>query len=386
MILKPLQSVIVKPVGAKCNLNCDYCFYLEKESLYKELPVMGEDTLDNLLGQLSDQTGPQYSITWQGGEPTLAGLDFFKKAVELQIKYGRTSPKTIGNSLQTNGTLLNDSWVSFLKEYNFLVGLSIDGHEQVHDIYRINRAGKGSWRKARENGRKLMHAGVEVNILSCITQKNAGAADVLYDYFAREGYGWLQVNPVMERDISGQPKDFSVDPKELGRFYCRIFDRWFDDYASGRHAPVIRFIENAFHVHLGFGMPECSFMKECGVYLVVEHNGDVYSCDFFVNTEDKLGNIHDSRLIDMLNSEQQHNFGQRKRNLNEECLTCPWQSMCYGGCPKYRDPVSQNSYFCEAYKTFFAYSNERFQLLAKLWRQQSTGRKGTFDASGYFKA
>lgn len=381
---KALNNIIVKPVSAVCNLNCDYCFYLEKGKLYPGNKVMSEETLEELISQMSDQTGKEYSITWQGGEPCMAGLDFFQKAIDLQIQSGKKNPKLIGNSLQTNGTLLNDDWIAFLKKYNFLVGYSLDGPKSYHDAYRTYNNGKGSWEDVVSNGRKLLKAGVEVNILSCITDNSAYYADELYHFYKTEGYQWLQFNPISEWD-NDQLKSASVDPKKYGKFLCRMFDLWFNDFANNRPAPVIRFIENTFHAYLGFRIPECSFQENCGVYLLVEHNGDVFSCDFFVEPGQKLGNIHNDRLFDMLNSPVQYDFGKAKTDLATECYSCKWRDLCYGGCPKYRSNSGHN-YFCEAYKAFFAYSEERFKHLAKLWKSNNQNKEsGTFDASGYFK-
>ncbi|MBT3207604.1 MAG: anaerobic sulfatase maturase [Bacteroidetes bacterium] len=383
---KPLESIIVKPVGAKCNLNCDYCFYLEKENLYPSLSVMSHDTLEELIRQMSNQTGNQYNITWQGGEPSLAGIQFFRKLIDLQLHFGKTERKIIGNSLQTNGTLLNDEWISFLKKYNFLIGLSIDGTEEIHDKYRLNKNGKTSWKKVNENAQKLMNAGVAVNILSCITKSNVNSAEKIYQFYKSRGFQWLQFNPVFEKDRNNQILDFSVSAKELGGFMCKIFDLWYADFIrDGGSAPIVRFIENTFHAHIGHQVPECSFQKTCGGYLVVEHNGDVYSCDFFVNKKNKLGNIHQNRLIDMLNSKKQHTFGELKAEIDNDCKKCPWLEMCYGGCPKYRN-AKNLQYFCSAYKQFFSYSNHRLSELAKAWKKHNqTTQKMTFDASGYFK-
>jgi uncharacterized protein len=382
-MLKTLDSVIVKPVGAKCNLNCDYCFYLEKEALYPDTKVMDEHTLRVLLEQMSEQSGMQYNITWQGGEPTLAGLDFYKEVVDLQQYYGRSRPKTIGNSIQTNGTLLSEEWIPFLRDYSFLVGLSIDGPEKFHDHWRKYRNGNGSFFKVLEMGRSMQKHQIAVNVLSCISSTNVKAPHELYDFFKDEGYQWLQFNPVFERNDSGSIHSSSVDPKDLGKFMCLIFDLWFMDFVRNQQAPVIRFIENAFHSHLGMESPECSFKETCGVYLVVEHNGDVYSCDFFVNENTLLGNIHEDRLIDLLNSSQQQNFGERKKILSQACLKCNYRTLCNGGCPKYRNPNSHQHHFCEAYKIFHKYSAPRFNQLVKAWKANNPARRAqTFDAGG----
>ena len=384
MLKKPLQSILVKPVGPKCNLDCDYCFYLDKNELYPNASVMNYETLDNLIKQTIEQTGREFNITWQGGEPTLAGLDFFKKVIELQIYHGKGKTKAIGNGLQTNGLLIENKWCDFLKEYNFMVGLSLDGPEFIHDNHRVFPNGKGSWKNVAEKGNQLRQAGVETNILCSVTKKASRYPDEIYNYFKENRWQWLQFTPICETDKNGNITEFSVLPYDLGNFYCRIFDLWFEDFTIKGNAPSIRFIENTFHTHMGMAAAECTNQKNCGNYVVVEYNGDVYSCDFFVGQNQYLGNINKSRLTDMLNNQSQNIFGSNKENLPDKCLQCLWIKFCYGGCPKYRNINAKENYFCQAYQIYYKHSNSRFKQLANRWKKNNPQAKMTFDASGYF--
>lgn len=384
MIRHPLRSVIVKPVGPRCNLQCSYCFYLEKQNIYPDCQVMNDETLDELIGQLMKQSGNSFGITWQGGEPSLAGASFYRKVVSKMKSFEGRFSKTITNSLQTNGYHLTDDLISVLSEHKFLVGLSLDGPKEIHDANRRMAGGSGTYDHVFSNGRKLHQAGIETNILCCITKTSSDRAALLYHFFAMNHWSWLQFIPVYEPDSQGNPKNFSLGTDDWGKFMCAIFDLWFNDYIHGKQAPVIRFIENTFHSHLGITSPECTTKEACGDYLMVEHNGDVYSCDFFTDGEHLLGNIHHDRLIDMLHSPAQLKFGNEKHQMAEECLHCYWQSFCYGGCPKYRDHAAFRNHFCESNKMFLEYSNARFQYLKNHWLKANPGFMGeVFDISGY---
>ncbi len=390
--IKPLTSVLVKPTGADCNLDCKYCFYLEKAELYpdKKTHRMSEDILEELIKQSMQQSGPDINFTWQGGEPTQMGIDFFKKIIELEIKHGKN--KNIGNGLQTNGTLLDESWVDFLKEYNWLVGLSIDGPEHVHDHYRLNKDGKGSWKKVYDNAKLLIKNGVSVNALTCITNYSAKHPHEIYYFLKNIGLSWMQFIPILETDKSNSQKSapFSVSPEAYGQFLCQIFDLWWNDYIKGTHTTSVRFIESVFFNYVGLRAPECTLQKECGSYVVAEHNGDIYSCDFFVTEKWKLGNIKSERLFDMLNSKQQNRFGRLKNVLDIDCRCCKWLTYCKGGCPKDRhnnpETLGRN-HFCTSYKIFFKHADGRLSWMAKQWQEEQKRNKNpqAFDASGYFK-
>ncbi len=365
---KPLGFTLVKPSGPDCNLACDYCFYLEKDKLFNQQKHrMSESVLEEMIEQAAEQSTGRFNFGWQGGEPTLMGLDFFKKAVILQKKYGGN--KKFGNSLQTNGILLTKEWAEFLKDNKFLVGLSIDGKQHIHDRYRKNRAGQGSWETVVEKAKMLLNKGVMVNSLSVVNDYSVDFPAETYNYLKSLGFSHMQFIPIVESDQSGDvAAPFSTSADKYGNFLCKIFDCWRNDFKNGAPATSIRFFDAVFHKYVGMEAPECTLREECGIYLVTEHNGDVFSCDFFVEPDWKLGNVMSDNLLEMLNSKKQINFGQLKSQLPEKCKSCQWLTYCRGGCPKdrIRDPRDHNvSHFCDAYKQFFNHADAFFKTMAE---------------------
>ena len=375
---KPLNSLLIKPAGPDCNLACSYCFYLEKSALFPQVKPhrMSLSTLEEVIRQSMIQAGPQMSFGWQGGEPTLMGLHFFEKAVEFQQRYGRG--QSVGNGLQTNGLLLDGRWLTFLKRYNFLVGLSLDGPEHIHDKYRLNRGGKGSWKAVVEKARMLLGMGAAVNVLSAVNSYSVQFPEEIYRFHKEQGFDYMQFIPILETDPEHPRKaaEFSVSATDYGRFLISLFDQWIADFRNGQPTTSIRYFDALFYTYVGKEPPECTLLPECGSYLVVEHDGSVYSCDFFVEPRWQLGNVHERYLIDMLNSETQRNFGRRKMDLPPDCRTCPWLKHCRGGCPKdrQRDPLDGGlNHFCEAFKSFFAHADAVFHQLADQWVQEQNG-------------
>ncbi|MFP4548605.1 MAG: anaerobic sulfatase maturase [Fidelibacterota bacterium] len=364
---KPLGFVLVKPSGPDCNLACNYCFYLEKEKLFEgKKHRMSEEILEEMIKQAAEQAEGRFNFGWQGGEPTLMGLDFFKKAVELQKKYGK--PNQFGNSLQTNGILLNEEWAEFLRDNRFLVGLSIDGKEHVHDEYRLNKNGEGTWQKVKEAAQLLLAKNVMANSLSVVNDYSVNYPEETYSFLKSLGFKHMQFIPIVESAEDGQrAAPYSTSAEKYGQFLCKIFDLWKADFKDGHPTISIRLFDAVFHKYVGMEAPECTLHEECGIYTVVEHNGDVYSCDFFVEPEWKLGNIMENDLLEMLNSEKQDKFGKLKKDLPKPCLNCEWLQYCHGGCTKdrIRDPRDENmTHFCEAYKMFYKHADKTFKKLA----------------------
>ncbi|MDP4291385.1 MAG: anaerobic sulfatase maturase [Bacteroidota bacterium] len=386
--MKNLNALLVKPAGPDCNLNCTYCFYIDKASLFEPgNHRMSEETLENMISQVMKQTGNEVSIAWQGGEPTLMGLPFYKKAVEFEIKYGQG--KTVGNGFQTNGLLLTEEWADFFKKYNFLVGISLDGPKHIHDHYRMTPNGKGSWDIVSKNARMLVRKGVEVNAMTTITDYSADYAKEIYEFHKSMGLSFMQFIPIVETDKNHPERSagFSVSGEKYGRFLCQIFDLWLEDYAKGTNTTSVRHIESVFYRYAGLQSPECTLMRECGVYLVVEHNGNIYPCDFFVRPELKLGNLNQDRLTDMLNSEKMKTFGMKKTQLPEICLPCKWKFYCHGGCVKDRvrdQRDAGNNHFCTAYKMFLEHADPFLRAMAADYHRQKSQENKTFDASGFF--
>ncbi len=372
---KPLQTILIKPAGPDCNMGCTYCFYLEKDSLFNETPVhrMSDDILEELIQQAMKQSADQISFIWQGGEPTLMGLDFYRKAVELQQRFGHS--QMVGNGLQTNGLLIDNKWIDFLKEYNWLVGLSLDGPKHVHDNYRRSRSGNGTWEKVVANAEKMLAADLAVNALIVVNDYSVRYPDEIYQFHKNLGLSHMQFIPCVETagDNSSQLSSFSVPAEEYGHFICLIFDLWMNDFSGLTPTTSVRLFDSLFHIYMNHPAPECTLLGECGNYVVVEHSGDVFSCDFFVQPKWHLGNVMEDNLTELLNSRKQQAFGLRKANLAAECVNCRWLALCRGGCPK--DWImghngDRQNYLCPAYKIFFEYSDTRFRQLAQKWKKQ----------------
>ena len=367
--LKPLQTILVKPAGPDCNMACDYCFYLEKGDLFGEQSVhrMPENVLEEMIRQGMQQAGREVNFTWQGGEPLLMGLDFYKKAIEFQQRYG--SGQTVGNGLQTNGLLIDDDWVQFLKSTNWLVGLSLDGPQHIHDHYRRTIGGKSTWQAVLSNTEKLLQADVAVNALTVINDYSVRFPEEIYSFHKELGLKYMQFIPCVEAqegELSGI-HPFSVPAEAYGTFLCKLFDLWMDDFAEGLPTTSVRMFDSLIHYYLGLVPPECTMQEECGTYVVVEHNGDVYSCDFFVEPSWLLGNLGEESLQDMLNGEVQSTFGRQKASLPITCKECKWLPQCQGGCPKDRLAESdgkRENYLCASYKLFFEHSDERLRTFA----------------------
>jgi len=362
----PLQSILIKPAGPDCNMHCAYCFYCCTQALFPEPAPhrMSLEVLEATIRQFMPCAGGTASICWQGGEPTLMGLPFFEQAVELQARYGWGM--TVANALQTNGLLIDAAWTTFLRRCSFLVGLSLDGPAHVHDRYR-HHAGGGSWARVRDSAKRLLDAGVSVNAMSVVSDYAARFPDEIYATLKELGLSWMQFVPCVEADAHGHAAPFTVAPEEYGSFLCRIFDLWRDDFAGDRPTTSIRFFEALLYNYIGMTPPECSLMEECGSYVVVEHSGDCYACDFFVTPEWRLGHILQDDLAEMFHSRRQQEFRRRKTLLPAECRLCRWYRLCHGGCPKDRLRIADDkgkNHLCLALQRFFAHADPTLRQLA----------------------
>lgn len=370
---KPLY-VMLKPAGAHCNLACKYCYYLEKNNLYQNTPrhLMSDEMLEQFTREyIEAQTMPQVLFTWHGGEPLMRSIDFYKKALALQKKYAHG--KQIDNVIQTNGTLLTDEWCEFFAQNHWLVGISIDGPQEYHDHYRVTPAGKPSWEKVMQGISLLKKHRVEWNAMAVVNAYNAEHPLEFYHFFRDNGCQYLQFTPIVERltehedgrtlasladDREIPLADASVTPAQWGNFLCTIFDDWV------RHDVGKMFVE-IFDCTLANWMGVlpgiCAYSKECGHAGVMEHNGDVYSCDHFVFPEYKLGNIRDKSLIDMLYGEKQQAFSRLKHtSLPRQCKECDMEFACHGECPKNRfekDKYGEPglNYLCQGYYQYYSH-------------------------------
>ena len=329
--------------------------------------------LKTTLKQALIQCRDNLMISWQGGEPTLMGLDFYKQAVAYEKQFGRG--KTVSNAFQTNGILLNDKWADFFQTHQFLVGLSIDGPEHIHDHYRVSPKGDGSWKRVHTNAEKLLKKGVAVNAMTCLTDYSVAYPDQIYDHHKETGLIYMQFIPVVEWETPEKTvkHPFSVKAEAYGEFLCRVFDLWLADFKERRPTTSVRLFESTFFRALGKPSPQCTFRETCGQYLVVEHNGDVYPCDFYVTPEWKLGNVEQDRLESLLNTEKHYQFSGLKRKTPPPCSRCRYRQYCHGGCTKDRYPINgagTENYFCKAYTMFFDHALPTLQDLARRWEDR----------------
>ena len=370
---KPLY-VMLKPAGAHCNLACKYCYYLEKNNLYDKSHrhIMSDEMLEQFTREyIEAQTMPQVLFTWHGGEPLMRSIDFYKKALTLQKKYARG--RRIDNVIQTNGTMLTDEWCEFFAQNNWLVGISIDGPQEYHDHYRLTSTGNPSWQKVMHGIELLKKHHVEWNAMAVVNAYNADHPLEFYHFFKDNGCQYLQFTPIVERLTQHQDgrtlasladdkeiplADFSVTPEQWGSFLCAIFDEWV-------HNDVGKMFVEIFDCTLANWMGVmpgiCAYSKNCGHAGVMEHNGDVYSCDHFVFPEYKLGNIRDHTLIEMLYGDKQHAFSRLKHtSLPRQCKECDMEFACHGECPKNRfekDKYGEPglNYLCKGYYQYYSH-------------------------------
>lgn len=367
-------QIFVKPVGAVCNLRCSYCYYLCKKELYseKESPRMSDDLLAKyIIQQIEATTDEVVMFSWHGGEPLLAGLDFYKKAVAIRKKHNPADKKII-NGIQTNGTLLDENWCRFLSEENFLVGISIDGPEEFHNRHRYDSNGKGSFRRVMHGYELLRRYGVTTEILCVLNSQNVAHPLAVYDFFKGIGAEYLTFLPLVERNpesVSGVSID-SVPAEQFGIFLSEIFDQWVQK-DIGRIK--IQIFEEASRRAFNQDHTLCIFKVNCGGVPVIEHNGDFYSCDHYVDSDHLIGNINHSSLEEFLDSERQQTFGKSKsETLPRYCRECNVLDMCNGECPKNRfintpDGEPGLNYLCSGYKLFFEHCQPFISSLRTLW-------------------
>ncbi len=368
---KPLY-VMLKPAGAHCNLACKYCYYLEKNKLYPtaQRHLMSDEILEQFTREyIEAQTMSQVLFTWHGGEPLLRSIDFYRKALSLQQKYA--GGRCIDNVIQTNGTLLTDEWCEFFAQNHWLVGISIDGPQPDHDHYRLTAAGKPSWKKVMQGIKLLKKHGVEWNAMAVVNAYNANHPLEFYRFFKENGCQFLQFTPIVERQTRHEDgrtlasladkneiplSEASVTPEQWGYFLCAIFDEWVRKDVG---KIFVEIFDCTLANWMGISPGICAYSKECGHAGVMEHNGDVYSCDHFVFPEYKLGNIRDHSLIDMLYGEQQQEFSRLKHSsLPRQCKECDMEFACHGECPKNRfmkDKYGDSglNYLCPGYYHYY---------------------------------
>jgi len=384
--------VVAKPIGPACNLDCEYCFYLEKQALF---PAGGQYRMTDralsafITGYITSQPAPAVEFVWQGGEPTLLGIDFFRRVIELQKPFAKS--KTITNSLQTNGTLLTDEWCRFLKKHNFMVGISLDGPKEIHDRYRKDRKGRGTFEQAVRGLKLMQKHKVEYNVLACVARETAARPLEVYRFFRDAGVEFIQFTPIVERmpdpqsaaqglrlaapaaldspEGQGEVTDWTVQPEDYGDFLIAVFEEWV------RHDVSRVFVMNfewALNAWIGNPSPVCVHAKQCGRSLVIEHNGDVYACDHCVYPQYRLGNILTDTLPIMAEKSLRSGFGVTKETaLPRRCRECDVLAACRGGCPKHRFATTFDNepglhHLCDGYGKFFLHIRKYLRVMARL--------------------
>lgn len=378
---------ICKPVSYRCNLNCSYCFYLPKSSIYGDKVTIMEDKTLKLFTRLYISRQPlsasEVNFVWQGGEPTLAGIDFFRRAVKYQKLFARPNMK-ITNSFQTNGVLIDEKWAEFFKENDFLVGISIDGDEAIHNLYRTFPSGEGSFKYVMRAIEILKNYQVDFNTLTTVSSSNATASKTIYNFFKSIGSTFMQFIPIVEPQIDdsntrgispllsnvNKASLRSVSAKEWGVFLVEIFNIW----KEGDIGEIfVQLFDNVLNLVYGYPAAICNLRSTCGRAMVIEHNGDIYPCDHFVFEETKLGNIHKKDLDLIINSEKQLRFGIDKQlKMAKKCKLCPWNNLCFCECPANRIiPQSEGeklNALCEGYDYFFKNTIQYFEAMARAIR------------------
>ncbi|MHB8336276.1 MAG: anaerobic sulfatase-maturation protein [Ignavibacteriaceae bacterium] len=376
--------IMAKPTGPICNLDCTYCFYLEKENIYPNNKnwKMPDDVLEKFIKEyIKIQKTEEINFAWQGGEPTLLGVNYFKNVVELQTKY--SNGKKINNAFQTNGVLLDDEWCEFFVRNNFLIGLSIDGPKESHDKYRVYKGGQATFEKVMRGISYLKKHNVEFNTLTCVNRTNSYKPLEVYHFLKEIGSGFMQFIPIVERKLNGEGEllilvspdskrdaevtEWSVEPLQYGIFLATIFDEWVRNDV-GKY--FVQMFDVALESWLGVPQSLCVFNETCGSALAIEHNGDIFSCNHYVYPENKLGNIIENPIESIINDSKQVKFGNDKKDrLPKYCINCEVRFACNGECPKHRfiktpDGEDGLNYLCAGYKYFFNHIDAYMKFMA----------------------
>lgn len=365
-------SLLIKPASADCNLRCEYCFYIDHLESGSKNPRMSDEILELMIkSYMSIDQNKQYAFGWQGGEPTLMGLDFFKKVVEMQIKYAPPG-SSVSNGLQTNGTMITEEMAKFFGEYKFLLGVSLDGPEYLHDYYKKTIGQKPTHALVLRGIERLKQHGVEFNILTLINNQTVKKAKEIYHYHRDNGFFFHQYIPCVEFDTDGSLRPYSITGNDWGLFLTELFNEWVKQDVN---KVSIRLFDSIME-YLIYGRYNVCYMQDnCVQYFVVEHDGGVYPCDFFVQDNLLLGNVNNNSWEELLNSHTYHAFGNQKSNWNEECNLCPFLSFCHGDCQKFRyvapNSAKQLSNLCQGWKIFYTRTLPRFKHIADNFKKEN---------------
>jgi uncharacterized protein len=370
-------TLLIKPSGSDCNIDCRYCFYKDRPYEFGSgKQRMSVKVLEKLVGDYMQLGFEVSGFAWQGGEPTLMGVDFFRRAVELQKQYGR-SDQQLSNTLQTNGVLLDDEWCRFFSDNKFLLGISIDGPKEYHNLYRLDYSGKGTFDRVIRGIRTCQMHDVQFSVLILLNNHNVQQPDALFEFCIENELTYLQFIPCIETDpATGGPAEFSITPQQYGDFLCRLFDLWYD---YGPEKMNIREFDSLVTHYVMGRHTICTYSKQCAGFVVIEHSGDAFCCEFFVEPHWRLGNILETTLGKLAGDSKKRTFARNKQQLCSKCLVCRHLDICRGGCMKDRarwneQADKRESYFCESYKQFFDHTVPRFMQIAAGIKNGSVGR------------
>ncbi|AJG99851.1 anaerobic sulfatase maturase [Clostridium beijerinckii] len=367
----PPINVMIKPSSSNCNLNCKYCFYRDvaENRDKKSYGMMSEDTLEAVVKRVFEYGEKFVGFAFQGGEPTLVGLNFYKKLIDFEKKYNVKGLK-VSNSIQTNGMLIDEEWAEFLSENNFLVGLSLDGPADIQNLNRIDLQGKGSFSRVAKTVEIFNKYKVEYNVLCTVTKAVTKHIEKIYRYYTKSGFKYLQFIPCLD-ELGGKPGEnpYSLKPSDYESFLKKLFDLWYEDFTHGNGVSV-RMFDNIAQMLLGYPPESCDMKGCCSVNTVIEADGSVYPCDFYVLNEWKLGNILNDDLQGMIRSEKGKDFVEISKGISDTCGSCEYGFICRGGCRRHYEPIKdgmlEKNYFCLAYKGFYKYSLDRFYHVVKI--------------------
>ncbi|RRD39492.1 anaerobic sulfatase maturase [Leptotrichia sp. OH3620_COT-345] len=363
-------NLLIKPYSSGCNLNCKYCFYYDvaDNRTVRNYGPMKFEVLEKLVMEAFEYADTVINFMFQGGEPTLIGTNFYEKFHEYVDKYNKKNIRT-EFFIQTNGTLLNNGWMELFRKYNYLVGISLDGYEEIHDIFRINGKNKGTFKKVMQGIEHLKISKVEFNILCVVNKLVAQNGKKVYRFFREKGFRYMQFIPCIDDFDNKKEKEFTLTAKDYGKFLNEIFLLWYEDFIDGNFISI-RYFDNLIRILLGQPPEACDMMGFCSVNGVIESNGDVYPCDFYVLDEYKLGNITENKFENILFNEKAVDFYKTSLNMSEKCKKCKYIKICRSGCRRYKNfDGTENKYenkFCDAYMDFFRKNLENLIELAKL--------------------
>ena len=361
-------NLLIKPASSSCNLRCRYCFYYDvaDNREVKNYGIMNNDTLENMVKKVFDDVEYSANFAFQGGEPTMAGIEFFEKFHKLVEKYN-TKKIIVNFSLQTNGTLLNKKWLELFKKHNYLIGLSLDGNKEMHDTFRIDAKGEGTFSRVLKAAKMMKKADVEFNILCVVNKLIAQNGKLVYNFFRNNGFRYYQFIPCLDSLSCSEEKDYTLTAEDYGKFLDETFNLWYEDIMSDKRISV-RHFDNYTKIILGEEPEACDMVGHCNMNAVLESDGSMYPCDFYVLDEFKVGNINESTFEELFKSEAEMRFLRTSLVVDEKCKVCRYFKICRGGCRRHKELTAEGNYenrFCESYKYFFEKNIDKMVKVAE---------------------